>query len=75
MHLAHLLHYSLLPFVWIQVRSLDTQGHPDRLRVITQQVDEEHAQLQSQTLLRLQQIQAADRPPRSPKVGHTHSYM
>ncbi|KAM9819540.1 transcription factor AP-4-like [Syngnathus typhle] len=51
-----------------QVRALDTQGHPDRLKVITQQVEEEHAQLQSQTLLRLQQVQAADRPPHSPKV-------
>ncbi|XP_077380354.1 transcription factor AP-4-like isoform X2 [Festucalex cinctus] len=47
-----------------QVRSLDTQELPDHLKL----VEEEHAQLQSQTLLRLQQIQAADRPPHSPKV-------
>ncbi|XP_077461547.1 transcription factor AP-4-like isoform X1 [Stigmatopora argus] len=51
-----------------QVRSLDTLGHPDRLKVITQQVEEEHAQFQSQALLRLQQIQTAERPPLSPKV-------
>uniref|UniRef100_A0A3Q2XA28 Transcription factor AP-4 n=1 Tax=Hippocampus comes TaxID=109280 RepID=A0A3Q2XA28_HIPCM len=53
-----------------QVRSLDTQGHPDRLRVITQQVDEEHAQLQSQTLLRLQQIQALETSPTP--IASTH---
>nr|XP_057929184.1 transcription factor AP-4-like isoform X2 [Doryrhamphus excisus] len=51
-----------------QVRSLDTQLHPERLKVITQQVEEEQAHLQSQTLLRLQQIQAADRQPHSPKA-------
>ncbi|XP_061686491.1 transcription factor AP-4-like isoform X2 [Syngnathoides biaculeatus] len=56
-----------------QVRSLDTQGNPDHLKVITQQVEEEHAQFQSQTLLRLQQIQAADGQPHSPKViASTH---
>ncbi|XP_037329179.1 transcription factor AP-4-like isoform X1 [Pungitius pungitius] len=41
---------------------------PDRLKVITQQVEEEQALIQSQTLLRLQQIHGADRPPRSPQV-------
>uniref|UniRef100_A0A3Q3XHM3 BHLH domain-containing protein n=1 Tax=Mola mola TaxID=94237 RepID=A0A3Q3XHM3_MOLML len=51
-----------------QVRSLDTQLHPERLKVITQQVEEEQAILQSQTLLRLQQIQAAERQTHSPKV-------
>lgn len=51
-----------------QVRSLDTQLHPERLKVITQQVEEEQALLQSQTLLRLQQIQAADRQTHSPQV-------
>lgn len=47
--------------VCVQVRSLDTQLHPERLKVITQQVEEEQALIQSQTLLRLQQIHAADR--------------
>ncbi|TNM85470.1 transcription factor AP-4-like [Takifugu rubripes] len=51
-----------------QVRSLDTQLHPDRLKVITQQVEEEQAMLQSQTLLRLQQVHAADRQTHSPQV-------
>ncbi|XP_041838149.1 transcription factor AP-4-like isoform X3 [Melanotaenia boesemani] len=51
-----------------QVRSLDTQLHPERLKVITQQVEEEQALIQSQTLLRLQQIQAADRQTHSPQV-------
>ncbi|KAM9770621.1 transcription factor AP-4-like [Menidia menidia] len=51
-----------------QVRSLDTQLHPERLKVITQQVEEEQALLQSQTLLRLQQIHASDRQTHSPQV-------
>nr|XP_046263693.1 transcription factor AP-4-like isoform X3 [Scatophagus argus] len=51
-----------------QVRSLDTQLHPERLKVIAQQVEEEQAILQSQTLLRLQQIHAADRQTHSPQV-------
>ncbi|XP_068177649.1 transcription factor AP-4-like [Antennarius striatus] len=51
-----------------QVRSLDTQLHPERLKVITQQVEEEQAILQSQTLLRLQHIQAADNQTHSPQV-------
>uniref|UniRef100_A0A3Q0S9R7 Transcription factor AP-4 n=1 Tax=Amphilophus citrinellus TaxID=61819 RepID=A0A3Q0S9R7_AMPCI len=48
-----------------QVRSLDTQLHPERLKVITQQVEEEHALIQTQTLLRLQQIHvlASPTPP------------
>ncbi|XP_043970438.1 transcription factor AP-4-like isoform X1 [Gambusia affinis] len=50
------------------VRSLDGQLHPERLKVITQQVDEEQALIQSQTLLRLQQIHAADRQTHSPQV-------
>ncbi|XP_023276416.1 transcription factor AP-4-like isoform X1 [Seriola lalandi dorsalis] len=50
------------------VRSLDTQLHPERLKVITQQVEEEQALIQSQTLLRLQQIHAADRQTHSPQV-------
>lgn len=51
-----------------QMRSLDGQLLPERLKVIAQQVEEEQAVLQSQTLLRLQQIQAADRRPHSPQV-------
>lgn len=53
----------------VQVRSLDTQLHPERLKVITQQVEEEQAVLQSQALLRLQQIHAADRQTHSPQVS------
>ncbi|KAK7930145.1 hypothetical protein WMY93_006540 [Mugilogobius chulae] len=44
-----------------QVRTLDGQVHPERLKVITQQVEEEQALLQNHTLLRLQQIHALDR--------------
>ncbi|XP_010777925.1 transcription factor AP-4-like [Notothenia coriiceps] len=53
-----------------QVRALNTQLLPDRLKVITQQVEEEEEQalIQTQTLLRLQQIHAADRRPHSPQV-------
>ncbi|KAM4750985.1 transcription factor AP-4-like isoform 1-T1 [Anableps anableps] len=51
------------------VRSLDGHLHPERLKVITQQVEEEQALIQSQTLLRLQQIHAAtDRQTHSPQV-------
>lgn len=53
------------------VRSLDGQLHPDRLKVITQQVEEEQALIQSQTLLRLHQIHAAaaaDRQTHSPQA-------
>ncbi|MEQ2185553.1 Transcription factor AP-4, partial [Goodea atripinnis] len=57
------------------VRSLDGQLQPERLKVITQQVEEEQALIQSQTLLRLQQIHAAaaDRQAHSPQVGNTLS--
>lgn len=51
-----------------QFRSLDTQLYPERLKVFTQQVEEEQALIQSQTLLRLQQIHAADRQTHSPQV-------
>lgn len=57
----------------VKVRSLDNQLHPERLKVITQQVEEEQAILQSQTLLRLQQIHAADRQTHSPQVRNAHS--
>lgn len=56
------------------MRSLDTQLHPERLKVITQQVEEEQAILQSQTLLRLQQIHAADRQTHSPQVGNARHF-
>ena len=58
----------------LQVRSLDTQLHPERLKVITQQVEEEQALLQSQTLLRLQQIHAADRQTHSPQVRNVRTH-
>ncbi|KAF6723918.1 Transcription factor AP-4 [Oryzias melastigma] len=51
-----------------QVRSLDSQLYPERLKVITQQVEEEQALIQSQTLLRLQQIHSIDRKAQSPQV-------
>lgn len=51
-----------------EVRSLDTHLQPEHLKVITQQVEEEQAILQSQTLLRLQQVHAADRQAHSPQV-------
>ncbi|CAG06077.1 unnamed protein product, partial [Tetraodon nigroviridis] len=49
------------------VRSLDTRLRPEHLKVITQHMEEEQAILQSQTLLRLQQVHAADRT--TPKHG------
>uniref|UniRef100_A0AAY5K5I2 BHLH domain-containing protein n=1 Tax=Esox lucius TaxID=8010 RepID=A0AAY5K5I2_ESOLU len=53
-----------------QVRSLDTALHPERLKVITQQVQEEQAHIQTQTLLRLQQLHehTAERDRHSPQV-------
>ncbi|XP_056264265.1 transcription factor AP-4-like isoform X3 [Pseudoliparis swirei] len=51
-----------------QVRALNSQLQPERLKVITQQVEEEQALIQTQTLLRLHQIHAADRRPHSPQV-------
>lgn len=51
-----------------QVRTLDSQLHPERLKVITQQVEEEQALIQSQTLLRLQQIHAMDRQTHGSQV-------
>lgn len=56
------------------MRSLDGQLLPDRLKVITQQVEEEQSIIQSQTLLRLQQIQSVDRQTHSPKVRNTHTH-
>lgn len=58
-------------FVCAQVHSLDTRLRPEHLKVITQHMEEEQAILQSQTLLRLQQVHAADRQTPSPQVGHT----
>lgn len=60
--------------VCVKVRSLDTQMSPERLKVITQQVEEEQAILQSQTLLRLQQIHAAERQTHSPQVRNIHTF-
>ncbi|XP_028316284.1 transcription factor AP-4-like [Gouania willdenowi] len=51
-----------------QVRSLDVQLHPERLKVITQQLEEEQSLFQSQALLRLQQLHAVERQTQSPKV-------
>ncbi|XP_068607301.1 transcription factor AP-4-like [Brachionichthys hirsutus] len=45
-----------------QLRSLDAQLHPERLKVITQQVEEDQA------LLRLQHVQAADKHTHSPQA-------
>lgn len=72
----HRLHFFSFFLFRVQVRSLDNQLHPERLKVITQQVEEEQAILQSQTLLRLQQIHAADRQTHSPqvRVRHTHTH-
>uniref|UniRef100_A0A674ELR0 Transcription factor AP-4 n=1 Tax=Salmo trutta TaxID=8032 RepID=A0A674ELR0_SALTR len=58
-----------------QVRSLDMVLHPERLKVITQQVQEEQAHIQTQTLLRLQQLHAEtsaerDRHVLSPAPTH-----
>lgn len=64
---------EMVLFLCVQVRSLDTQLHPERLKVITQQVEEEQALLQSQTLLRLQQIHGADRQTHSPQVRNAHA--
>uniref|UniRef100_H3D9B2 Transcription factor AP-4 n=1 Tax=Tetraodon nigroviridis TaxID=99883 RepID=H3D9B2_TETNG len=50
-----------------EVRSLDTRLRPEHLKVITQHMEEEQAILQSQTLLRLQQVHAADRTTPSPQ--------
>ncbi|XP_055365086.1 transcription factor AP-4-like isoform X1 [Betta splendens] len=54
-----------------QMRSLETQLNPECLKVITQQVEEEQALIQSQTLLRLQQIHAADKQTVSPQLRQT----
>ncbi|XP_034044777.1 transcription factor AP-4-like [Thalassophryne amazonica] len=53
-----------------QMRSLDNQLYPEHQKVIIQQVEEEQAHIQSQTLLRLQQIhgQAVDRQTHSPQM-------
>ncbi|XP_037546088.1 transcription factor AP-4 [Nematolebias whitei] len=51
-----------------QVRCLDTQLHPERLKVLTQKVEEEQVLIQNQMLLRLQQIHAADKQTHSSQV-------
>ncbi|XP_031419806.1 transcription factor AP-4 isoform X3 [Clupea harengus] len=40
-----------------QLRSLDTQLYPEKLKAVAQQVQEQHSLLHTQTLLRLQQLQ------------------
>lgn len=49
-----------------QIRCLDGQLNPERLKVITQQVEEEQSLIQNQTMIRLQQIH--DRVTHSPQV-------
>ncbi|KAL2086936.1 hypothetical protein ACEWY4_017995 [Coilia grayii] len=58
-----------------QLRSLDTQLYPEKLKAVAQQVHEQHSLLHTQTLLRLQQLQQQqqqqperDSAPRSPQV-------
>ncbi|XP_036393807.1 transcription factor AP-4-like isoform X1 [Megalops cyprinoides] len=54
-----------------QVRTLDAHLYPEKLKVIAQQVQEQHAQTQTQTLLRLQQLheqQEREQTPHSPQV-------
>lgn len=55
----------------IQVRSLDMVLHPERLKVITQQVQEEQAHIQTQTLLRLQQLHAETSAERDRHAAHS----
>ncbi|XP_029105874.1 transcription factor AP-4 [Scleropages formosus] len=54
-----------------QIRSLDAHLYPEKLKVIAQQVQEQHMQTQTQTLLRLQQQQEQlerETASRSPQV-------
>ncbi|KAJ8246210.1 hypothetical protein GJAV_G00264980 [Gymnothorax javanicus] len=51
-----------------QMRSLDAHVYPEQLKVITQQVQDQHAQLQVQALLRLQQLQEKEQKPGSPQL-------
>ncbi|XP_023666531.1 transcription factor AP-4 isoform X1 [Paramormyrops kingsleyae] len=54
-----------------QIRSLDAHLYPEKLKVIAQQVQEQHMQTQTQTLLRLQQQHEQlerELPPCSPQV-------
>lgn len=60
-----------------QVHTLGNHLHPERLKVITQEL-EAQAQLQSQTLLRLQQMhgQTTENHAHSPKVAHpAHTHV
>lgn len=57
--------------LFIQVRSLDMVLHPERLKVITQQVQEEQAHIQTQTLLRLQQLHAETSAERDRHAAHS----
>uniref|UniRef100_A0A1A8PNN9 Transcription factor AP-4 (Activating enhancer binding protein 4) n=2 Tax=Nothobranchius TaxID=28779 RepID=A0A1A8PNN9_9TELE len=51
-----------------QVRCLDTQLYPERLKVLTQKVEEEHALVKNQMLLRIQQIHAGEKQIHSSQV-------
>ncbi|KAK3520324.1 hypothetical protein QTP70_021362 [Hemibagrus guttatus] len=56
-----------------QIRSLDAHLYPEKLKVIAQQVQEQH--VQTQTLLRLQQQEQLEResnPARSTQVRYVH---
>ncbi|KAJ8363159.1 hypothetical protein SKAU_G00119900 [Synaphobranchus kaupii] len=54
-----------------QVRSLDAHLYPEKLKVIAQQLQDQHAQTHTQTLLRLQQLHEhkdKEQKPRSPQL-------
>lgn len=68
------IHKHYFVCILVQVRTMDSLLHPERLKVITQQVEEEQALFQSQTLLRLQQIHAMDRQTHSSQVSSAHKY-
>lgn len=60
-----------------QMRSLDAQLYPEKLKAIAQQFQEQQAQTQTQGLVRLQQQKQLDRdltPANSPQVGSTYIY-
>ncbi|KAG5854171.1 transcription factor AP-4-like [Anguilla anguilla] len=57
-----------------QVRSLDANLYPEKLKEIAQQVQDQQAQMQTQTLLRLQQLREQkekEQKPRSPQAPAT----
>ncbi|XP_064180808.1 transcription factor AP-4-like isoform X1 [Anguilla rostrata] len=61
-----------------QVRSLDANLYPEKLKEIAQQVQDQQAQMQTQTLLRLQQLREQkekEQKPRSPQVSYTQTVL